>query len=251
MPRHQAEARRDLFNISNHIGYDPCMSKTNGSSASGQEAAARKMRRYRSALRDERAADTRARIVTAARDLFAARGFADTTVARIADRAGVAQPTVYAVFGSKGAIMRELLARLEDDADAARWRSRLESENDPVRKLEHYAAWHRQLFSTNRDVLAAAIKAGSDPAVVELREQGDRSAYDWLRPLVRSIAEAGALAPGLTEQRAQERTWIITGPELYFRITDGCGWPDEEYERWLAQMLCAQLLDPRYARRQA
>src|SRR5438105_10523175 len=100
--RHQAQ--HDVFNISNHIGYDPRMSKQNGSSPPGQETAARKMRRYRSALRDERAADTRARIVTAARDLFAARGFADTTVALIAARAGVAQPTVYAVFGSKGAI---------------------------------------------------------------------------------------------------------------------------------------------------
>lgn len=236
------------------------MSKTNGTAAPGQETVLQKERRYRSALRDERAADTRARIVTAARDLFAARGFVGTTIALIADRAGVAQPTVYAVFGSKGAIMGELLTRLEDDADAAAWRARIEAETDPGGKLDHYAAWHRQLYSTNRDVLAAALKAGSDPAVVELRGQGYRSAQGWLRPLVRAIAEAGSLAPGLTEQRAQDRAWIITGPELYFRVTDDCGWTDEEYEGWLAQMLHTQLLDPawgppdsatRHARRQA
>ena len=57
-------------------------------------------RPYRSTLREERARETRLRIRKSARRLFAARGFAETTIAQIAKDAGVAPQTVYAVFGS-------------------------------------------------------------------------------------------------------------------------------------------------------
>lgn len=200
-------------------------------------------RRYRSALRAERAADTRGRIVAAARELFATRGFTGTTVARIAEHAGVAQPTVYAVFGGKSAIMHELVDRLETEACGEQWHARIKAESDPRRKLEWYAAWHRQLFSTGRDVLAATLNSGGDPAVAELRQQGDRSARAWLEPIVAALAAGHVLAPGLTEQHAVDRAWVLTSMELYFRATDGCGWSDDDYQRWLTQLLQHQLLD--------
>lgn len=78
-----------------------------------------KQRRYRSPLRDERAADTRQRIATAALELFAEHGFTATSVASIANRAGVSAQSVYAVYGTKGAVLSALLARLEDEAGVA------------------------------------------------------------------------------------------------------------------------------------
>ena len=205
-------------------------------------AAGEPRRTYRSTLRDEQAADTRRRIVHAARELFGSQGFTATTVADIAGRAGVSQPTVYAVLGSKGEIMRALLARLEDDADAATWKARIDAEKDPRRKLDWYAAWHRELFSRGRDVLAAALGAGNEAGVVEFRKQGDRSAREWLAPVVSSLATSGALRPGLDEQTALELGWMLTGPELYFRATDGCGWSDDAYQELLGRLLRQQLL---------
>lgn len=199
-------------------------------------------RPYRSTLRQERAADTRGRIVGAARELFAAEGFTATTVARIAAHAGVAPPTVYAVFGSKGEIMRELINRLEAEAGAEDWSARIDAEADPRRKLDQYAAWHRDLFSTGRDVLAAALHAGGDPAVAQLLEHGYRSSQAWLEPIVAALADADALAPGLTRQDAIDRGWILTSVEVYFRATDGRGWTDDHYQQWLAQLLRQQLL---------
>lgn len=209
-------------------------------SPNADDSAARQ-RSYRSTLRDERAADTRARIVGAARELFATEGFATTTVARIAEHAGVAQPTVYAVFGGKGEIMRELVARLETDAGAPEWRARIDAEPQPRRKLELYAAWHRELFASGRDLLAAALQASSDPAVAELHQQGHRSAREWLEPIITALADADALQPGLTHQRAADRAWILTSYEVYFRVA-ACGWSDDEYQRWLTDLLQQQLL---------
>ncbi|WP_406118166.1 TetR/AcrR family transcriptional regulator [Streptomyces sp. NBC_00989] len=199
-------------------------------------------RRYRSTLRDERAADTRNRIIDAARTLFREHGFAGTTVAVIAKQAGVAAPTVYAVFCNKAEIIKELVRRLEAEADGEQWRARIGAEPDPRRKLDLYAAWHRLLFSRGRDVLGAAIDAGGDPAVRELREEGDRSNQTWLDPVVDALMEAGLLAPGLTRQDAVDRMMLLSSVELYFRATAGRGWTDDQYQQWLTESLRQQLL---------
>src|SRR6202023_3491891 len=52
---------------------------------------------------------TRAAIVAAASELFTARGYAATSLADVAAAAGVARPTVFAAFGSKPALLREVL----------------------------------------------------------------------------------------------------------------------------------------------
>ncbi|GAA1380905.1 TetR/AcrR family transcriptional regulator [Pseudonocardia kongjuensis] len=194
-------------------------------------------RSYTSTLRDERAADTRTRIVEAARELFATRGFDGTTIAVIAKRAGVATPTVYAVFSNKAAIVSELLSRLESEADAERWWSRIEDEADPFRKLDLYASFHRHLFSNGRDVWAAAVRAAGDATVVELQGQGARNAKHWLVPIVAALAEAGALEPGLTQEQAVDRAWLMSAMELYFRAVTGLGWSDDDYEQWLMRVL--------------
>ena len=61
-------------------------------------------REYQSRLRAERAEDTRERIITAARELFAARGLDATTVSAIAARAGVPKPDVSSVPALKRAL---------------------------------------------------------------------------------------------------------------------------------------------------
>ncbi len=104
-----------------------------------ESASARRPRPYRSPRRERGAADTRRRIAAAAGELFAENGFEATTVVSIAQRAGVAVPTVYATFGSKGAIVGALLTQLEADADGPDWARRIALESDPHRKLAAFA----------------------------------------------------------------------------------------------------------------
>lgn len=217
-----------------------------GGSAERQSGAAhsraRAPRSYRSALREERAAETRARIIDAARELFAQHGFTGTTIAVIAQRAGVATPTVYAAFASKAEIVRELVGRLEEEAEGDVWRSRITDEPDPARKLDLYAAWHRQLFSSGKDVLRAAVFAGDDPSVVGLRAQGDVNALAWLAPIVAALDENALLAPGLDRELAMDRALLLSSVELYFRATEGRGWTPDRYQQWLTESLRQQLL---------
>jgi AcrR family transcriptional regulator len=74
-------------------------------------------RKYSSAVRDEQAARTRARILDAASDLFLERGYARTTMKHIAERADVARDTVHAIFGNKARVLTALIdVRLVPDA---------------------------------------------------------------------------------------------------------------------------------------
>jgi AcrR family transcriptional regulator len=211
-------------------------------SAQGRVASTDQVRttRYRSELRTQRAAETRSRIALAARELFAEHGFAGTTVASIAERAGVAIPTVYATYGSKGAIVRALLTQFEADADADGWWVRIEAESDPHRKLVLFAEWSAAIFSSSKAVISAARDAVSDPAIVELRDQADEHRREGLQELLGTIA----VRPDLTPDEAVDRAWVLTGLEVYLATTDGCGWSDDAYASWLAEALQQQLLGP-------
>jgi AcrR family transcriptional regulator len=199
--------------------------------------------RYSSPLRQERAADTRARITASAGKLFAGKGFAGTTVAAIAELAGVSVQTVYATFGSKGAIMRALLAQLEADADAESWRLRIEEVTDATQLLAAFAGWTRVLFATSKPTIAAAHGAAGDPAMIELRTQGDQHRREAIGKIVARLDRYGALRSGLSQTRAVDRAWLLTGIDLYLASTDSCGWSDSDYQEWLAVALSQQLLD--------
>lgn len=202
------------------------------------------VRPYRSRVRAERAADTQRRITTAARELFAEHGFAGTTVASIAERAGVAAPTVYATFGSKGAIVRALLMQMEHDADGAGWARCIAEETNPHRKLVAFAQWTTALYSSSKEAIRAVHGAAGDPAIIELRDEGNRHRREGLRAVISSLAQVHALPSDLTDDQALDRAWILTGVELYLGATQGCGWSDEEYALWLAALLRDQLLGP-------
>jgi TetR/AcrR family transcriptional regulator, regulator of autoinduction and epiphytic fitness len=66
-------------------------------------------RRYSSQLRARNARQTREQVLAAAAELFEESGWAGTTVAAIAKRAGVAVETVYSGFGSKKHVLRAVL----------------------------------------------------------------------------------------------------------------------------------------------
>ncbi len=208
------------------------------SDKTGQEA----KRSYRSPVREQLAADTRQRIAAAAKDLFAEHGFSGTTVADIAARAGVATPTVYATFGSKGAIVGALLAQMEHDAGNAEWVERISQGSEPRAKLEAFVLWTTALFSSSKVLIQAASGASADPTMNELREEGDRHRRNALREVVGSLVRGNALSAGLSEEHALDRAWMLTGIELYLSATDGCGWTDAQYEQWLTALLQQQLL---------
>ena len=111
-----------------------------------KEAAVKNQRGYHSPLRESQARETRRRVIDSARDLFLEQGYPATTIAAVARRAGVSADTIYSTFGSKGALLKEVLdvviggddapSPLLDRADPQAMRA----EPDQRRQLAMFAA---------------------------------------------------------------------------------------------------------------
>ena len=82
-------------------------------------------------LRAKQKAQRRALIEKAASALFVEKGFADTAIEEIAERAMVSAPTVYNYYGTKGDLLLALVARGEEGI--------LDAENDFSKQTKNYA----------------------------------------------------------------------------------------------------------------
>ena len=81
--------------------------------------------------RDRLDSQTRAALITAAKDAFSELGYARATVADITERADVSRATFYVYFGSKDDVFRVLTEQLRDDFLEAQL-ARSADRDDPV-----------------------------------------------------------------------------------------------------------------------
>jgi AcrR family transcriptional regulator len=205
--------------------------------------------RYDSPRRREQARETRRRLLDAAYRLFAERGYAATSIPAIAQEAGVAVPTVYWAFGSKRALLMELVSsRTVGDeeqiplAERSWWREMID-EPDPVRQLELLATITRQAHE--RAVGAFEIVRGaaaSDPEIAALYREGGRRRYQDNQAVAHSLAARGALRPEVTEQLAADVLWAMSAPEWYRMLVVERGWSAEQFEMWYTSSLSSFLL---------
>jgi len=194
----------------------------------------------RPTLRQERAAVTRRRILQAARLLFFRDGYAATTLRAVAAEAGVAVQTVYAVFGSKAAILAELRALVvslpeADDALRAAMREttlegRLAGFAHSIRRRWELAG---DIVKVNEDAARAdrEIRAGVESAQ-RRRQEGigafaDTLVRDHMVDLYAS--HAAAIMDALTMY------------DLYAQLVGVHGWSADAYERWLSGQLLSAL----------
>lgn len=198
-------------------------------------------RTYSSEVRERRAAQTRRRILDAAREEFLAGGFGKAGIASIARAAGVSSQTVHAHFGTKAALVPALLQELESGADAAGWRERIEHAANGVDRLTAWAGWTVSMLAPSRTLKDICREAAAEPPMADLKQAGDAHRRSALRSLMRRMADAGELRPGLAAEDAADQAWILTGIEVYLAGVD-CGWDDDRITTWLAETLVRQLL---------
>ncbi|MEO7836146.1 MAG: hypothetical protein ABIS21_00715 [Acidimicrobiales bacterium] len=85
--------------------------------------------------------------------------------------------------------------------------------------------------------------AGTDPGAAALLDQLTYQRARGQRAIARSLARAGALAPGVRERDAADLIHALMSPELYRLLVVDRGWKSDRYERWLASLLVHQLLE--------
>jgi TetR/AcrR family transcriptional regulator, regulator of autoinduction and epiphytic fitness len=195
----------------------------------------------RQSLRAERAAVTRRRIAEAARLRFVRDGYGATTLQAIADEAGVAVQTVYAVYGSKPGILRALRDSIVHQPEAEALAREAMAAADVGAALDLFARSIRVRWDAGSEVVRIYAEAAStDPA---LRAEHE-AVYQRRRGGLRHLAETfgGQLAPGLDVPTAFAILDALTLPEVYAELVDVGGWTSDAYQAWLAAALRQQLL---------
>lgn len=216
----------------------------------------RPSRRYDNRNRQELADHTRRRVIEAARRLFVQRGYGSTTIQALAEEAGVAVQTVYAAFGSKPEVLKQLfdISVVGDDealplAQRPEWHA-WEEEQDGKRMVELFARANRVLAERTADVLGVlAAAASGHPEIARMWEQAEAARYQDQSRLADSLAGRGLLRPTLPSQQAADIIWTLAGPGMYTDLVRRRGWSLQNYDKWLSEQLCCALLRDWPARR--
>ena len=190
-------------------------------------------------------------MLDAARELFVAQGYTATTVDEIAGRAGVSKPNVFAAAGSKQAILKQLrdIAIAGDDEPvpvAQRpWYREALAEPDPRRALRLYArnaaAIHRRSADVHEVLKAAAT---SDKDLHDLWRVSEDERRGGATIVVDALLEKSRLKAGLDRAAAIDIVWVLTSSDIFLRLVRARRWSDAQYESWLGDTLCEQLLPP-------
>ncbi len=208
-----------------------------------------KTRRYHSPRRKEQAEATRRQILDAAERLFIRDGYVATSMAMIAKEAGVALKTVYVAFETKSGLLQALWNRnLRRGAEEVpvkdqQWFKAVLEEPDPAKALRlnaHNARKQKTRVAPLGNVILSA--AAADPEIDALSKRIWSQFYDNQRDVVESIHRRKGLKPGLTVDRAADILWTLNHPRVYWLLLESRGWTPEDYERWLGDITCAELL---------
>jgi AcrR family transcriptional regulator len=180
--------------------------------------------------------------MTAARELFAERGYPRVTVAEIARRAHTAVKTVYASAGGKAEILAELLAEAVRDSGGRENLERVRATTDLASAMAVLAHGTRLGNETLRDIVDIMYSAtGSDENAEQIWAQGSTEYRAVLAAAARHVEAIGALAPGMGVARASDVLWFCFGFGAWRALVKECGWSFDDAQAWLCEQAIRML----------
>jgi AcrR family transcriptional regulator len=201
-----------------------------------------KKRTYHSRVRQRQAAETRRRILEAARSQFESCGYALTTLEAIAEIADVSPKTV-ALFGSKRTLLAEVINPEAFNTSTQQLIEELRATEDPSRRISLVAQITRQAYEPLASSLELLRTAGAvAPELADVARQVEARRRQNQARLIAFLREQGALRHGLSLEEATDVLWALTSYDLYRMLVVEQRWEPERYETWLAQLLAQHLL---------
>jgi len=206
-------------------------------------------RSYDASGRREQAQARRRAVVVAARALFERDGFRPTTIAAVAERAGVSAESIYKGFGTKAALAKAVfdLVVAGDDEPVPVWRrseaDAIRVEPDVRRKIVMYTRGlaARQQRSAKVQIL---IRDGAhtDESLAALWQQLLAERLTGMTMLGRHLIESGQLRERIELDEVRDVLWTYTAVELYELLVVERGWPLDRYADWIGRAVTAALV---------
>ena len=204
-------------------------------------------RRYNGAGRRAQAERTRILVLEAAERLLLANGYAATTIASIAEAAGVSAETIYKGFGGKPGLVagiRDLrLAGARPGHAEARSNAARAAESDPHRLVARWGQLTAEVAPLVSPILLLVRDAaGAHPEMAALHAKLDADRHRRMRVNATHLRNGGHLRPGVTLPTAVDVLWTYSSPELYDLLVVRRGWSLSRYGRFVGDAIAATLL---------
>ncbi len=184
----------------------------------------------------------RAQMLSAALEVIVERGFPDTRIADVAERADVSPALVIYYFKTKDRLLTEAI-RLAEDSWYAEGARRMAALPSAAMRLEEVVAMSclddggGETWSIWLDLWAAALR---HPEVRQVREQFDEQWRETIRSIVREGLAAGEFEPVDASDFAVGFSALLDGLAIQIALEDPVVSPWRAFE--LSMRVAAQLL---------
>src|SRR4051812_47532826 len=154
-------------------------------------------------LRERQAQLTKEEILSAARRLFAERGYTRTSVRDIAEAAGVSAQTVYDSVGPKQALVARLNDVIDDEAGIPGIASAVARSSDPAEIAATSAKITRSILEHSGDVIHALVTgAAAEPELEAVLAEGQRRHLQGATTIVGQLQRLDALDASIDHKTA-------------------------------------------------
>jgi len=211
-------------------------------------------RPYRSAQRAERASETRRAVLAAARKLFVDKGYAGTTVAQIADDAGVNVDTLYAAVGRKPAILRAVVESAISGrdqpvpADERDYVVAIRAARTAGEKIDRYAAALAEMGPRTAPIFRALRDAAAtDQLCAALYAEITERRRVNMGRFAEELRATGSVRADLPDDEVADIVWSMNSHEYYLLFVHDRGWSAAKFGAHLADAWRRLLLDPAVA----
>jgi AcrR family transcriptional regulator len=140
--------------------------------------------------------ETRERILSAARQLMAQKGYKGATTRKISELAGVNEVTIFRHFKNKERILVELLEDLTDVRSLLE--KSLQADFSSLKELliQYARAYYGMLVDRKEILMICMIEADNNPDVIRLFSRVPMTAVDVLHEKLQELHAQGQLPPG-------------------------------------------------------
>jgi AcrR family transcriptional regulator len=195
-------------------------------------------------LRERQAQLTQAEILTAARRLFAERGYTRTSVRDIAEAAGVSAQTVYDSIGSKQALVLRLNDLIDAEASVLEIAGTAMRSGDPSVVAASSARITRSILEHCGDIIHALVTgASAEPDLQIVLDEGHNRHVGGARRTVGLLQEMKALGASVDLDEASDTLAAISDISFALLLRDSYGWSLDRIESWIAATSRALLLE--------
>ena len=194
------------------------------------------------APRSRKGAETRARLLDAAKDVFCERGFLEARVSDIAERAKLSHGSFYHYFESKEQVFREVaeiqeanLTAPSDHTEEAEHAEAAEAEVSEIERLHRANLRYLERYRANGKIMGVIEEVSRyDPDISAARMARQKHFADRAERSIRRLQAAGEADPEVDPEIAALALGSMVGRSAEMWLVEG--WGDYDTEHMAAQI---------------